>query len=138
MVILDTNVISEVMQQSPDKRVVEWIDRQPQSSIWTTSITVLEIRLGLGLLPSGRRQRSLIEAFESTLEAMKQRVLAFDTEGAEQASELMAARQKAGRRGDLRDTMIAGIVLAHRATLATRNISHFEDLSVPVINPWQQ
>jgi len=137
MIVLDTNVISAVMQQPPDKRVVEWIDQQPQNSIWTTSITVLEIRFGLGILPSSKRQRTLIEAFEAALEAMNQRVLAFDTEGAEQAGELMAARQKAGRRGDLRDTMIAGIVLAHRATLATRNIFHFKDLSVPVINPWQ-
>src|SRR5581483_2551206 len=137
MIVLDTNVISAVMQQPPDKRVVEWIDQQPQNSIWTTSITVLEIRFGLGILPSSKRQRTLIEAFEAALEAMNQRVLAFDTEGAERAGELMAARQKAGRRGDLRDTMIAGIVLAHRATLATRNVSHFKDLSVPVINPWQ-
>jgi len=77
-----------------------------------------------------------MQAFETALDAMGNRIASFDAAAAIQAADLMAARQKRGRPGDLRDTMIAGIVLAHRATLATRNTSHFEDLSVPVVNPY--
>ena len=77
-----------------------------------------------------------MKAFETALQAMGNRVVSFDAAAATPAAELMASRQKEGKPGDLRDTMIAGIVLTHHATRATRNISHFEDLSVPVVNPW--
>ncbi len=77
-----------------------------------------------------------MQAFETLLEKMGHRIAAFDTDAATEAAELMAARRRQGRPGDLRDTMIAGIVLARHAKLATRNTTHFEDLSVSVINPW--
>lgn len=136
MIILDTNVLSALMRQTPDQHVIEWLDRQPRTSIWTTAVTILEIRFGLQIMAAGKRRLLLIQAFETALEAMGNRIASFDAAAATTAAELMAAGQKRGRPGDLRDTMIAGIVLAHRATLATRNTSHFEDLSVPVINPW--
>jgi predicted nucleic acid-binding protein len=136
MIILDTNVLSALMRQTPDPLVVGWLDRQPRTSIWTTSVTTLEIRFGLQILPAGKRRSFLIQAFETVLEKIGQRVASFDGAAAQQASDLMAARHKKGRPGDLRDTMIAGIVLAHHAALATRNVSHFEDISAPVINPW--
>lgn len=138
MIVLDTNVLSALMHQSADKKVVDWLDKQPRSSIWTTSITILEIRFGLQILPVGKRRSILIQAFEKALvDKIERRVAPFDAVAAQQASDLMALRHKKGRPGELRDTMIAGIVLACHATLATRNISHFEDLSVPVVNPWQ-
>jgi predicted nucleic acid-binding protein len=91
----------------------------------------------LQILPNGKRRSRLIEAFETALlEELGQRVAPFDTTAAQHASELMASRHKQGRPVEFRDTMIAGIVLACHATLATRNTPHFEDLSVPVINPW--
>jgi predicted nucleic acid-binding protein len=136
MIVLDTNVLSALMHQIPDPIVVTWLDRQPRISIWTTSVTVLEIRFGLQIMPIGKRRSFLVQAFEVFFEKIGQRVVSFDGVAAQQASDLMASRHKKGRPGDLRDTMIAGIVLAHRATLATRNTSHFEDISVPVINPW--
>ena len=136
MIILDTNVLSALMQQTPDRHVIEWLDRQPRTSIWTNSVTILEIRFGLQIMMTGKRRSLLMQAFETALEAMGNRIASFDTAAATAAAELMAARQKRGRPGDLRDTMIAGIVLAHRATLATRNTGHLEDLSVPVVNPW--
>ncbi len=136
MIILDTNVLSALMRQTPDPPVVSWLDRQPRMSIWTTSVTTLEIRFGLQILPAGKRRAFLIQAFEAVLEKIGQRVVSFDEVAAQQAGSLMAARHKKGRPGDLRDTMIAGIVLAHHATLATRNTSHFADISAPVINPW--
>jgi predicted nucleic acid-binding protein len=137
MIILDTNVLSALMYHSADQKVVGWLDKQPRSSIWTTSVTILEIRFGLQILPLGKRRSILIQAFEKALvDKIERRVAAFDTAAAQQAGDLMALRHKKGRPGELRDTMIAGIVMTCHATLATRNISHFEDLSVPVVNPW--
>src|SRR6266496_3657723 len=136
MTILDTNVLSALMRQIPEPEVVAGLDRQPRTSVWTTSITLLEVRFGLQILAAGKRRSTLIHAFEALLEAIGHRIAPFDAAAAEQAGDLMASRQKKGRPGDLRDTMIAGIVLAHRATLATRNTAHFDDLTLSLINPW--
>jgi predicted nucleic acid-binding protein len=137
MIILDTNVLSALMRQEADKNVVAWLDKQPRTSIWTTSVTILEIQFGLQILPTGKRRSRLIEAFQTVLmDELARRVAPFDTAAAQHASELMSSRDKKGSPVELRDTMIAGIVLACHATLATRNMPHFEDLSVPVINPW--
>lgn len=136
MIILDTNVFSVLMHAAPDRNVVAWLDRQPRTSIWTTAITAFEVRFGLQIMASGKRRSALMQAFEEVLETLGHRVVAFDAEAAQQASDVMASRQKKGRPGDIRDTMIAGIVLAQHATLATRNTAHFDDISVPLINPW--
>lgn len=136
MIILDTNVLSALMLKTPDQRVVTWLDRQPAVSLWTTSITILEIRFGLQMMATGRRRSTLMDAFERVIQLLDQRVAPFDAAAANQAADLMGVRHRKGRVRDLRDTMIAGIALAARATLATRNTSHFEDLSVPVVNPW--
>ncbi len=137
MIILDTNVLSALMRRIPDKDVIVWLDRQPRTSIWTTSVTILEVRFGLQTMPVGKRRAALMRAFETVLaDKIGRRIAPFDTAAAQQAGDLMAVRYKQGRPGELRDTMIAGIVLACHATLATRNTSHFEDLSVPVVNPW--
>ena len=139
MIILDTNVLSALMRQAPDREVVDWLDEQPRSSVWTTAVTVLEIRFGLQILPAGKRRSLLTQAFDVVLlDKIEQRIAPFDTAAAQQAGDLMAARHRKGRPGDLRDTMLAGIVLAHHATLATRNTRHFEDLSVRVVSPWRR
>jgi toxin FitB len=135
MIVLDTNVLSALMYQTPDQSVVAWLDHQPRTSVWTSSVTVVEIRFGLQILPPGKRRSALLETFEGLLEAIEHRVLAFDAAAAQRAGDLMASRHKRGP-GDLRDTMIAGIVLSQHATLATRNTKHFEDVSVRVVNPW--
>ena len=137
MIILDTNVLSALMHQEPDPPVLRWLDLQAPQSIWITSITVFESRLGLALLPDGRRRKALESAFARLLdEDLENRVLPFDSEAAVQAAALAAERQKIGRPVDIRDTQIAGIAQARRATLATRNLRHFEGLTVPVISPW--
>ncbi len=136
MIILDTNVLSALMRQTPDSKVVAWLDQRPRTSIWTTSVTVLEVRFGLGIMAAGKRRSALLAAFEALLDRIGRRVVPFDTAAAERAGELMALRHKKGQPGDLRDTMIAGIVLVNRAELATGNTAHFADLSVPLINPW--
>jgi predicted nucleic acid-binding protein len=136
MVILDTDIISAVMRR--ERAVIAWLDRQPELSIWTTAINFFEIRYGLAVMPLGRRRASDETTFNDILRAeLADRILPFDTHAAEQAALLMARRRRTGRIGDARDTMIGGIALAQRATLATRNVRHFDDLSVPVVNPWQ-
>jgi predicted nucleic acid-binding protein len=136
MIILDTNVLSALMRQAPDKRVVDWLDQQPRTSIWTTAVTVLEVRFGLQIMASGKRRSALVQAFDGVLDKIGHRVAPFDAAAAQQAGDLMASRHKKGRPGELRDTMIAGIVLAQHATLATRNTAHFDDISAPLIDPW--
>ena len=139
MILVDTNVLSALMEVTPDKTVTEWMDAQPQESIWITSVTLMEVRFGLQAMPAGRRQEALIKALATLLdEKIQGRIASFDVPAAEQAAELMALRKVKGRPVDLRDTMIAGIALATRATLATRNTTHFEDLSVRVVNPWKE
>jgi toxin FitB len=137
MVILDTNVVSELMDVEPNAAVIGWLDRQSWNSLWTTAVTILEIRYGLAIMPSGRRRAQREDAFARLIgENLEGRVLPFDPGAAEETAALMGARHRRGRPSDLRDNMIAGIALVQRATLATRNIRHFDDLTVPVVDPW--
>jgi predicted nucleic acid-binding protein len=139
MIILDTNVLSALMQQQPDPQVVGWLDEQPAESIWLSSVTVFEARYGLALLAAGRRKDILEQRFEALLqEDLQNRVLFFDSQAAEYAAQLAVDRKQRGRPVDIRDTFIAGIAIARRATIATRNLRHFDDVSVPVVNPWLQ
>ena len=136
MIILDTNVLSALRQTTPDAKLIAWLDRQPADALWVASVTVFEARFGLASLTTGRR-RSLELAFEKLLEEdLEHRVLEFDRTAAESAAALAAQRRRAGRPIDIRDTLIAGITVARRATLATRNLCYFQDLNVPVVDPW--
>jgi toxin FitB len=137
MVILDTNVLSALMRPALNRPVVVWLDGQSQASVWTTAITVMEIRFGLvGMAPGGERDHRSLQFDRVMQDDLQYRVLPFDWDAAEQAGILMAARQRSGRPRDLRDSMISGIVLAKRATLATRNLRHFDDLGIRVVDPW--
>jgi predicted nucleic acid-binding protein len=137
VIVIDTNVLSALMRKVPERPVVDWLDRQAAESIWITSITLFEARLGLALLPKGKRRQALESAFDKLLlEDLEGRVLDFDQPAAEAAARLAAGRQRKGQTIDMRDTQIAGIVIARRAELATRNVSHFSGLNVEVINPW--
>jgi predicted nucleic acid-binding protein len=114
------------------------MDRQSRSSVWTTSITVYEIRSGLFAMPDGKRRAALEMKFEQLLQStLEGRILDFDSDSALRAAELSADRRGRGRPVDARDTMIAGIVLASHATLATRNVKHFEDIVPSLVNPWK-
>jgi predicted nucleic acid-binding protein len=136
--ILDTNVLSALMRTRPDAAVVSWLDRQPADSIWITTITLFEARSGLAVLPQGKRRSGLERAFERVVaEDLSNRVLDVDPAAASAAARLAADRYRAGRIVDLRDTLIAGIAQARRATIATRNIRHFQRLDVPVVDPWK-
>jgi predicted nucleic acid-binding protein len=137
VIILDTNVLSALMRTAPEPTVVAWVDQQAADDVWITSITLFEARFGLALLPAGRKRRALEAAFRKLVEEdLENRVLGFDQPAAEAAAELVAERQQDGRPVDMRDTQIAGIAVARRATIATRNVRHFDGLSVPVVDPW--
>ena len=136
MIVLDTNVLSGLMQPE-DSTVVAWLDKQPPESIWTTAVTIFEIRFALALLPSGRRKRQLGDAFAKVLdEDLEGRILPFDHEAAAEAANRAAERRALGKPLDFRDIEIAGIVASRRATLATRNIRHFRDLRIEFVDPW--
>jgi len=137
LIVLDTNVLSVLMQREPDPVVVAWLDSLPVESVWTTTVTVFEVRLGLEILAAGRRRSQLEEAFEKAIEEdFENRVLTFDQPAAEAAGRLAAERRCAGRSVEIRDIQIAGIVKARKATLATRNVRHFEGCGVALVNPW--
>lgn len=137
MIILDTNVVSALMQTAPDPQVVSWLDEQPAESIWSTSVTVFEVRFGLEILAVGARRNRLTAAFEALLaEDLADRILDLDTSAANEAAVLVAHLRGQGRAIEIRDAMICGIALARRAHVATRNVRHFEPASVPLINPW--
>jgi predicted nucleic acid-binding protein len=137
VIVIDTNVLSALMREVPDQPIVDWLDRQAAESIWITTISVFEARLGLALLPKGKRRQTLESAFNTLMvEDLEGRVLDFDQPAAEAAAQLAAGRQRKGQTIDMRDTQIAGIVIARRAELATRNVKHFSDLDINVINPW--
>jgi len=137
VIILDTNVLSALMRDEPDPAVVTWLDAQPTKSIWTTAITIFEVRTGLELLDASRRRQRLDSAFEQLLATdLDGRVLAFDTAAADAAGTLVGKRQRAGRSIEIRDAQIAGTSLARKATLATRNVRHFKDLGVRLVDPW--
>ena len=137
MIILDTNVLSALMRTEPDAAVIRWLDDQPAESIWITSITLFEARFGLAILPEGAHRRQLTAHFEDLLAGdLENRVLLFDQPAAREAADLAARRRSAGRSVDVRDTFIAGIALARKARIATRNSRHFDDLPGVVIDPW--
>ena len=125
------------MRPQVDSALIEWIDRQASESIWTTAVTVLEIRFGLETLAPGRRRRELSESFTKVLEEdLQGRVLPFDRDAATEAASRAAERRAIGKTLEFRDIEIAGIVAWRRAQLATRNIRHFTDLGIDLVDPW--
>lgn len=139
LILLDTNVLSALMQREPDQTIVAWLDEQPSESVWTTSITVFEVRMGLELLAKSRRRSQLEQEFDRLLvEDLDGRVQLFDRAAADAAGTIAASRQRAGRPVEIRDVQIAGVASSRKATLATRNLRHFEALGIHLVNPWEE
>lgn len=137
MIVLDTNVVSALMRRDPNPKVVAWLDGLPAESVWTTAITVFEVQFGLALLTPGRRRRQLEEAFARALdEDLEHRILPFDHSAAQSAAAMAAKKRRAGRAVEIRDALIAGIVAARKASLATHNTRHFEGLDLTLLDPW--
>lgn len=138
MIVLDTNVVSEVMKPQPDTVVRDWLDAQPDEKLWLTSVTVFEITCGIELLPNGKRKTGLADAFNELLvNDFDGRVLAFDDQHARRAGEIFARLRSQGQNPEYRDIQIAGVVAAFDAVLATRNTKHFSGTGVTQINPWE-
>jgi toxin FitB len=137
LIVLDTNVLSALMEDDPDPDVISWLDDQAHESIWTTSITVFEVRFGIDLLAPGKRRKQLDDSFTSTLtDDLGGRVLAFDEIAGRTAGTIAARARQAGRTIEIRDVQIAGIVTARKATLATRNAKHFAHTGIKLVDPW--
>ena len=137
MILLDTNVVSALMQNRPDPVVVSWLDQQPADQIWLPSVVVFELRYGLAILPVGAKRARLEEGVDLLLgELVQGRIAPLDALAAQKAAHLAAQRKSRGTPVDLRDTLIAGIALARCAQVATRNQRHFQDLGLAVVNPF--
>jgi hypothetical protein len=138
MILLDTNIISELMRAAPSAAAQRWFGAIPRERIWTSAITVMELRYGLDLLPEGRRKTDLSDALERMLiSAFRDRIAVFDDRAAEATARLMADSRRSGRPLAVEDGMIAGVALAREAVLATRNLKDFEGLGLTLVNPFQ-
>ena len=139
MTILDTNVLSETMAALPSQAVLDWIaGRRRTDSIYTTTITMAEILYGIEILAPGKRRDKLSAQAEGMFaEDFAGHILSFDELGARAFSQIAAERRARGRPISEMDAQIAAIARVHDATLATRNISDFEDCGIRVVNPWE-
>ncbi len=138
MILLDTNVVSAVMQKHPEPAVLQWLNDQSSAEIWLPSVVVFELRYGAAIHPDPGRRRLLQEGVQALLDQLiQERVAPMDSLAAQKAALLAATRRAKGRVVDLRDTLIAGIALACEAQLATRNVWHFDDTTISLINPFQ-
>ncbi len=137
MIVLDTNVVSELMRPSPDAAVLTWINSQAADTLWLNSVVVSELLYGIARLPDGKRKVELAQAVHGMLaEDFAQRVLTFDLEAAVVYADLVAMRERQGQPVDVADAQIAAICVAQGATLATRNTKHFDSLGLTLVNPW--
>lgn len=138
MILLDTNVISELMKPAPSPVVEAWLGAQPIAGLFTTTITEAELRYGIALLPAGKRRKNLAAAVEAMLlEDFSDRILPFDSSAAVAYAAIAARRDELGRPISQFDAQIAGIARSHGATLATRNFGDFDACGIDVINPWE-
>ena len=138
MIVLDTNVISELMRTEPSSIVVRWVNSQSAASLYATSLTQAEILHGIALLPSSKRRAALATAAEAMFEGdFAGRVLAFGSDAARAYADLAAARRRAGRPISTIDAQIAAITRSRDAKLATRNVTDFDGCGVEVIDPWR-
>jgi hypothetical protein len=138
MIVLDTNVISELMRATPDRGVVQFLDRLDRRAVRTTAISVAEIRLGIARLPRGRRRTLLADMADELFAAVLWgKILPFDEGAATTYARIAARRSERGRPIALADALIAGICLQHDATLATRNVKDFESTGIRLVDPWE-
>ena len=137
MIILDTNIVSELMREQPSPSVTEWIQSFDPNQFTITAITVAEIMRGLAHIPEGKRRRKLEQSFYGFIhDAFSSKILAFDEQAALLYGDISAAREKKGLSVDPVDLMITAIAKYHNATIATRNVKDFEACGVKLINPW--
>jgi toxin FitB len=138
VLVLDTNVVSELARARPSQAVIDWVDAQDSSELVITAITAAEIRAGVALLPVGRRQREITARMEVLLtDTFAGHVLAFDADSSAHYGAVVATRTRAGRPIGGLDAMIAAVCIQHQAPLATRNVADFEGVGVDLVDPWR-
>ena len=137
MIILDTNIISELMRREPAGVVVDWVDRQPAVELFLTAITLAELLYGIARLADGHRKSTLAEQLEVMVsDDFEHRVAAFDEPAAPHYADIAVRRERAGRPISVADAQIAAICRSHDAVLATRNIDDFTETGIHLVNPW--
>ncbi|MDB5557415.1 MAG: plasmid stabilization protein [Enterovirga sp.] len=137
MIVLDTNVISELMKTTPAAPVLSWIIKAGPEGLYTTAVTHAEIMMGVAIMPDGERRREITSAASEVLiRTFDGYTLPFDTPAASHYGDIIAVSRRQGRTIGAFDAMILGIARVHGASVATRNVKHFADFGVPVRNPW--
>lgn len=138
MIILDTNIVSELMKAKPSIQVLTWLNQQEAASLFITAITIAEIAYGLNILPLGSRRSFLQEAFDKAIyEAFKQRVLVFNEAAAHEYGIVMGHRKNIGKPLNMLDGQIAAIARSNEAAIATRNIRDFQECDLLLMNPFE-
>jgi hypothetical protein len=138
MILLDTNVLSEVMRGAPEPRVLAWLDQRPDTDFWVSAVTVAEIGLGIALLPKGRRKATLADSAARMFEQdFFGRCLPFDQGAVAVYAGIVSSRMGMGRPISVEDAQIAAIAVTNRLVLATSNIGDFEKIEeLTIVNPW--
>src|ERR1700683_779361 len=136
MIVVDTNVVSELRRPSPSVRVLDWLRDQPGRELYTSAVTVAEVLHGIERLPAGRRREELRSAAAGVFVAFADQVLAFDLAAAGEYALVVSHRERLGMPVEGLDAQIAAICRVHGAALATRNVSEFRETGIEVINPW--
>ena len=137
MIVLDTNVVSELMRDHPHPVVLAWLDARPARQLFVTAVTEAEVYAGLACLPEGKRRRGLTEAADRAFGGLfKGRVLPFESRAARSFAEIAAACRAAGHPMSQADAQIAAIARSRGMVVATRNIRDFEDTGIDLVDPW--
>jgi toxin FitB len=138
MIVLDTNVVSELMRAAPEPAVLAWLQQTSSTGLYTTAVTVAEIRYGIARLPEGRRRQTLHQAANEIFAAFPRQVLPFDLAAATAYADVVSGRERDGNPISGFDAQIAAICRSQAATLATRNTKGFADTGIAIIDPWQE
>ncbi|MDT4843546.1 Toxin FitB [compost metagenome] len=137
MILLDTNVLSEMMKTKPDPNVIAWLDAQPGSELVICSVSVAEILYGIARMPNGKRKDLLAVGADTLFNKLfAGSILPFDADAAVHYAALVSASEAKGRAADMADAQIAAIARLYSAKVATRNTRDFEELGVTLVNPW--
>ena len=136
MILVDTNVLSELTRPKPEPRVVAWLEVN-EPSLALPAIALAELRYGIARLPDGRRRSGLLRFWQATCAQFRGRIFSFDERAAERYGDVAAGAERAGRRLNIQDGQIAAIALVHGMRVATRNVGHFQPAGVVIVNPWE-
>jgi predicted nucleic acid-binding protein len=136
MIIIDTNVVSELMRPEPDPGVASWVRARDRRELCMTAISLAEIRYGIARLPDGRRKQVLLGAADEIFSAFADQILPVDAVAAEHYAVIASSRERAGKPIPGFDALIAAVCRSQGAMLATRNVSDFDGAGIEIINPW--